>query len=228
MRYSLLFLLLAGLAACYDEPEFPVEPSIEFENVRFVESTDPRNPYDTLKITVSFRDGDGNLGVTQQEQPFLTYLFNGEYVRIGQYDTLPAHNCTNYRSGYFEDNVFYPSIRENEITDTIYVEPNLLYYNFFVDLYTVTNGVESPLNLVEYNYPVCGGTLNGRFRLNNGEDNKPLSGSITYNVANQTLVPFFGDDSLKVKIRIADQSFNISNEVESSVFTLEGIKTTSE
>jgi hypothetical protein len=226
MRYYLVFATLLGLVACYEEPEFPVEPSIEFADIRFVESKDPSNPYDTLKITVSFRDGDGDLGIVDPGQPFLDSLFNGEYIRYGQYDTLPEHNCTNYRSGYFNQNgVFVQSTRRVEITDTIYVRPNPYYYNFFVDLFLVKNGREEALDLIEINYPLCGNTLNGRFRLNTDGRDKPLSGAITYNIANQSLLPFFSDDSIRVRVRIADQAAHLSNRVESPVFTLRGIQT---
>lgn len=225
MKYSLFFLALLGLVACYEEPEFPVEPSIEFADIRFVESKDPSNPYDTLKITVTFRDGDGDLGIAESGQPFLETTFGNEYIRIGQYDTLPPHNCTNYRSGYFENGVFIQSTRRIEITDTIYVKPNPLYYNFFVDLFLVKNGREQPLDLVEMNYPLCGNSLNGRFRLKTDGEDKPLSGAITYNVANQSLLPFFSNDSIKVKVRIADRNAHLSNRVDSPVFTLRGIQT---
>lgn len=224
MKYYLLFLAMLGLVACYDEPEFPLEPEIEFGDIRFVESKNPQVPYDTLKITVNFRDGDGDLGIIDPGQPFLDSLFNGAYIRYGQYDTLPPHNCTNYRSGYFENGVFIQSIKKIEITDTIYVQPNPLYYNFFVDLYLINNGREEILDLVEINYPLCGNTLNGRFRLNTDGEDKPLSGSITYNIANQSLLPFFNNDSIRVRVRIADRANHISNLVESPPFTLRGIQ----
>lgn len=227
MKYSLLLIVLVGtLVACYQEPEFPVEPQIEFRNISFVESKNPSVSQDTLKITVSFKDGDGDLGILGQGQPFLDSAIYKQYIRIGQYDTLPPHNCTNYRMGYFDQRgIFIQSTEKIKITDTIYVKPNPLYFNFFVDLFLVKNGREQPLDLVEFNYPLCGNTLSGRFRLKTESNNKPLSGSITYNVANQSLLPFFSNDSIRVKVRIVDQASNISNQVESPVFTLRGIQT---
>lgn len=226
MRLYPIFLCLLAMAACYTEPEFPVQPEIEFQNVRFVDSTDPRFPEDTLKVTISFRDGDGDLGIIPPGQHFYDSIFNGMYIRYGQFDTLPPHNCSNYRTGYFDQNErFVASVLRQEITDTIYIRPNPLYYNFFLDVYRVVNGREQYFDFVESSYPRCGLTPNGRFRLNNINDNKPLSGTITYNFTSQFLLPFFSDDSLKVKVRIADRSRNMSNLVESEVFTLRGIQT---
>ncbi|WP_224996359.1 hypothetical protein [Cesiribacter sp. SM1] len=229
MRFYPIFLCLLVMAACYNEPEFPVEPDIEFRSVQFVDNTDPRFPDDTLKVTVSFRDGDGDLGIIPPGQHFYDSVFdiNGQrrYIRYGEFDTLPAHNCSNYRTGYFDPNGrFVPSVLRQEVTDTIYIRPNSLYYNFFLDIYRIVNGQEERFDFIESSYPRCGVTPNGRFRLNNADDNKPLSGTVTYNFTSQFLLPFFSDDSLIVRVRIADRAGNMSNQVESQVFTLRGIQ----
>ena len=231
MRHYLLFFSLLALAACYEEPEFPDEPRIDFESVRFVESTSPTSPEDTLKITVSFKDGDGDLGIIPPGQHFYDSVFNGKYIRYRELegtsnDTLPALNCSNYRTGYFNNNGgFVASGERTKITDTIYVRPNPLYYNFFIQLYTVKNGQAKEFDFVEFNYPSCGISPNGRFRLNNSNQNKALSGTITYNFNSQFLLPFFSDDSLKLRVRIADRSGNLSNWADSDVFTLRGVQT---
>lgn len=229
MRYCLLFLSLLALTACYDEPKFPEAPEISFQGVRFFDGS----VSDSLLITVDFQDGNGDLGLSsfQIDRPYQIYdsLFtiNGtsSYIKIGQFDTLPDHNCVNYRSGYFnESGRFIYTLNRQDITDTIYVRPNPYYYNFFVDLYTIVRGEEQRVDLIEYNYPTCGGTLNGRFQLNPDNSKMALSGTITYSIPSQILLPFFGDDSLKVKVRIADRALNMSNLVESPAFTLRGIQ----
>lgn len=53
-----LGLLLTSLAACVSEPDFPVEPVIEYVSI----SKTIVNQADTVKLTFSFTDGDGDLG----------------------------------------------------------------------------------------------------------------------------------------------------------------------
>jgi hypothetical protein len=61
-QISITTLLLTGLASCFDPPEYPVTPSITYENVVFKDSEDPTIS-DTLVVSINFKDGDGNLGI---------------------------------------------------------------------------------------------------------------------------------------------------------------------
>lgn len=59
-KYGFIFLLVAVVAGCVKPPEYPDEPRIELVEVNktsFVEF-DP----DSLRITIYFEDGDGDLG----------------------------------------------------------------------------------------------------------------------------------------------------------------------
>ena len=59
IRFFILFALLAGISACVKGPSYPLEPHIEFKSVS---SASLFSGYvDT--ITVSFTDGDGDIGV---------------------------------------------------------------------------------------------------------------------------------------------------------------------
>ena len=57
----------AGLSSCLNAPNYPVEPSIDFDKI--VVTRRPRVGgvvgVDTLKFVLSFRDGDGDLGLSQ-------------------------------------------------------------------------------------------------------------------------------------------------------------------
>ena len=71
-RLFALFLglgLLTGLVGCLTPPDYPDEPSIEFKAFDVIRNARPRpfTPVDTLKITVSFKDGNGDLGLTADE-----------------------------------------------------------------------------------------------------------------------------------------------------------------
>lgn len=60
----LLLLLALSLSACFRDPKFAVEPFISFNSI----STRPMNGFDSVYITINFRDGDGNLGLAGSDQ----------------------------------------------------------------------------------------------------------------------------------------------------------------
>lgn len=66
-------LVLAGLSGalsgCLSAPTYPIEPSIEFKDLQVVRNSPGRGEIltDTFKITINFRDGDGDLGLTNDE-----------------------------------------------------------------------------------------------------------------------------------------------------------------
>ena len=215
------------MVSCYSEPEFPVEPIIEFRGVSFVDvpSVPGEIGADTLKVTISYQDGDGDLGMLGAPVPLYDSVFNGRYIRIGEFDTLPEHNCTNYRRGYFDEKGrFIQSSNADRVTDTIYVRPNPFYYNFFLDIYVVNNGIEERFDFVEFNYPSCGESAYGRFSLDTPYKNKPISGLITYKFPSNFILAFFTGEQLKLKVRIADRAGHMSNIAESPVFTLSEIR----
>lgn len=239
MKYSLIFLSLLSLSACYEEPEFPVEPFIEFEQVRFNNRVDSS---DILSITVSFRDGDGNLGLAFDEiaPPFHPYSFvefngPGQFLKLGDVDTLPPYNCQDYLQGYFTGSSA-DSFEEASVADTVYqngapviltpeyfyVKRNPFHSNFFVEYYIVENGEERLFDFALESGQACGDADKRRF-YPFSDVGDPISGSITYKQESRAFIPFFSNDSIKIKVRIADRALNLSNVVESPVFTLQQI-----
>ncbi len=78
---SLLSLgLLAGLSGCLTPPDYPDEPSIEFKEFEVIRNARPRpfSPVDTFKITVSFKDGNGDLGLSDDEIQNQPPPYNGD------------------------------------------------------------------------------------------------------------------------------------------------------
>jgi hypothetical protein len=66
------------LGSCFDPPEFPNVPQIEFESIQFkrgTHSTTGSTP-DSLKLTLSFKDGDGDLGIDPADPKYLSAPFN--------------------------------------------------------------------------------------------------------------------------------------------------------
>jgi hypothetical protein len=98
LKGLLLFGISAFLvSACFNPPEFPLVPEIEFESIYFREARGV-GEIDSLVFTISFRDGNGDLGLTssQIDEPFHDENFylalNGEITPIGKksrYEDLP-------------------------------------------------------------------------------------------------------------------------------------------
>jgi len=65
---SILFLFvgLFFLTGCFSEPDYPVTPQIEFVNLKNLKSKGTANT-DSVVITLSFKDGDGDLGLTSTD-----------------------------------------------------------------------------------------------------------------------------------------------------------------
>lgn len=85
----LLFAVSSIVTACFDPPEFSNTPQIDFLDVYFVEGTGA-NPTDSLVVSISFRDGDGDLGLAadQIDAPFNDVFYglanNGQVIEVGK------------------------------------------------------------------------------------------------------------------------------------------------
>jgi|GEM_PF-242500 len=70
LAFGGLALLAGGLSSCLKAPEYPVTPSISFNSIRVSRYT-PANrgeqPQDTIAITINYQDGDGDLGLNDDE-----------------------------------------------------------------------------------------------------------------------------------------------------------------
>jgi hypothetical protein len=79
------------VSSCFDPPEFPITPEIAYENIRFVDMPDPAT--DSLVLEISFRDGDGDLGLDPNETVFTLddrdYYFNDRWY----YTIEPMPEC---------------------------------------------------------------------------------------------------------------------------------------
>lgn len=71
---AVLFITLS-LGSCFDPPEFPVVPQIDYEDVVFKEGN-ATNRTDSLIVTIKFKDGDGDLGIDAAAPEFNNAPFN--------------------------------------------------------------------------------------------------------------------------------------------------------
>lgn len=231
--------MLLGAAACYQAPEFPLEPEISFNDIQFYDT--PQQ--DSLVVTLNFQDGDGDLGLggDENDMPYNPFFFvengSGGLLMLNSNDTMPPYtppySCVNYKVGKISGNRFVPyltsdyeaSFPEQE-PDTLYTRPNPFADNFIVDFMVKENGSFTHFSWISAPSSGCGESQNGRFMplFDPEMANKPLSGTLTYTMENYGFVPYFRNDTLKLRIRIIDRALNISNIIETPEFTLESIQ----
>ena len=66
-RYFLFLSFIGlGLTACVQPPEYPVEPVIEFVSLSKDVLVQSSSPIDETYLTISFTDGDGDLGYFEE------------------------------------------------------------------------------------------------------------------------------------------------------------------
>jgi hypothetical protein len=216
-KYKFSFLVLfAGsiISGCNKPPELPEEPSIEGEWIQFKEAEGP----DSLIISIYFKDGNGDLGLSSQniDPPYhpysVVYDDNGDTIKFGSKPGLPEYNPIDYII-----------IRDDEGAplDTVLVEINSDHYNYFVHFYEKKNGQYTEFDWRAKPYYQ---TFDGRFPDLNLENRaRPLEGSLRYGMVSSGWL-FLFRDSLKISIQIQDRSLNKSNMIESPDFTLENAK----
>ncbi|SDK45063.1 hypothetical protein SAMN05421823_102761 [Catalinimonas alkaloidigena] len=98
----LIVALILALAGCYPKPDFPDTPEIAFKDL-YIKYSGP-NADDTLSFVVSFKDGNGDLGISDTETgpPYNRYnpdsTINPYYYNIyvdlfvkrgGEYEAVP-------------------------------------------------------------------------------------------------------------------------------------------
>jgi hypothetical protein len=73
-------------SSCFNPPEFPSTPQIEFDKVQFVDAQT-----DSLILYIKFKDGDGDLGLDNSNPQYIDYPFNNSFFfqeHNGVVDTL--------------------------------------------------------------------------------------------------------------------------------------------
>ncbi|HHS95789.1 MAG TPA: hypothetical protein ENJ45_04300 [Phaeodactylibacter sp.] len=77
--FSVFVLLLLIVAACREPPDYPDEPVIEFVGMNKSTMVQGQLNNDQLQMTISFTDGDGDLGSNNNEDSTKVYLIDPRY-----------------------------------------------------------------------------------------------------------------------------------------------------
>lgn len=197
--FSIIFISLGLLFNnCSKNPVYPDTPEIEF--VKYEKFIDD----DIVKITLSFKDGDGDLGLDQNIMNFPYQLHNpikngsGNYILYGSDPTLPPYACKKYAIG---DYVAPSGI------DTVLADFNIYFNNYHLEIY------EKQLDGSYVKFDDSDQCNLSRFPpLVPIQDKGPIEGMLSYDVFD--LFGNFYGKTLKLKIFIIDRALNKSNVIE--------------
>lgn len=70
-----ILMISVALGSCFDPPEFPNVPEIEFQSIEFKRGATISDP-DSLILTISFKDGNGDLGIDAADPRYISDPFN--------------------------------------------------------------------------------------------------------------------------------------------------------
>ncbi|MBX9851716.1 MAG: hypothetical protein K2X86_08155 [Cytophagaceae bacterium] len=202
--FLLSFVVLLFLNSCEKAPSYPETPGIEFKELQNYSSSNPVNE-DSIVVTINFKDGDGDLGLRNEDvgYPYQEFDYKkdamGDYIEKGEPGAPPYPNCTLYKEGYIDS---------DPLRDTVWIEPNPNYYNYFTEIdIKQADGSYLPF---DFNL-VCGPLYNGRFPLLNSLDNKgPIEGTLSHAFRD---ISYFEGETIRIKIYIQDRAFRKSNVV---------------
>lgn len=68
----IVVLFTAILGSCFNPPEFPNVPEIGFDRIELFDG----NQYDSLVLYITFKDGDGDLGLSSENLLHISYPYN--------------------------------------------------------------------------------------------------------------------------------------------------------
>lgn len=164
MRYLLkygagLSVLALALSSCREEPNYPIEPEIEFKRVEQFHFEEFGIKRDSLVLVVGYQDGDGNLGLSrtseEDKQPpfnpgspyfnnFITELFIKQPVAVGSPDSAFVRYVFPIEG--FDFSGRFPRLSSDErieplegdikyslnITSDLFKEGDIIKFNIFI------------------------------------------------------------------------------------------------
>ena len=231
----LLGLVAVLVNACFQAPEFPNEPTIDFSDIIFKHGATATD-HDSLILTIKFQDGDGDLGLAPDgndtKEPYQD-IIDFDHVsesrkvqyfdrKTPEYDTLPPYEfpykCTNY---IIEDT----TINDIVLVDTLYIQRNEFHNNIYVTFFKKKNGEYVEFDFLYLFEPQCNTiSYDGRYPvLNESNRDRPLEGLLKYTMKSAAWELVFRQDTLKLDIYIYDRALNKSNTISTPDFVLKNI-----
>ena len=225
--YSTFILSVSLLiTACPTPPEFEMVPSIEYESVEFSQRIDTSRSQpliqDIISLTISFEDGDGDLGFRRNEfnPPYNFYDLildeDGELILYGSSPELPPYNFYDYI--ILSDTTFNNTILNQ---DTVLIDFNERYFNIYVSFFVNWPGNEGFEEFEWGKEHPFYQTFHGRFPTFKPHDyGRPVNGSLTYNIRVYGFRYIFKDHPMYLEVYILDRAGNKSNIVKTDIFQM--------
>ena len=245
MKHIIAMIIFSFLFSCIEDNNVSDTPSISYESLEFKKSDNSFNQ-DSLIITINFIDGDGNLGLSNDENnypyhpynaiidqefnwitlgsnnvtpPLYIYEPNGVYYLYSNEDNRPSYNCEDY---------IIDTVNTTNKLDTFYIQKNENNKNIFIEFYKKENNEFVLIDwkrIFDEEYG-CGIDFNSRFPpLNISNSSQLLSGKLRYGMVSYGFEMILKNDVFKLKIHIKDRELNTSNIIETPEVTLEEILT---
>lgn len=206
MRKGFIFYVMTLISAillsnCSDAPVYPETPEISFEKMERYSAGD------SIILTLEFKDGDGDLGLSDDETsfPYQEYDFVkdgfGNYVEINSSASNPPYNCFDYLIGDYNPDPF---------SDTILINRNPNYFNYHIDVWVK----QSSSSFTKFDFsPFCS-DYNSRFPILNTKSEKgPIEGSLSYTIKDLAALGL-ANETVKFTVYIMDRALHQSNTVE--------------
>ena len=245
MKHIIALIIFSFLFSCIEDNNVSDIPSISYESLEFKKSDNSFNQ-DSLIITINFIDGDGNLGLSNDENNYpyhpynaiidhefnwitlvsnnvtpRLYIYepNGVYYLYSNEDNRPSYNCEDY---------IIDTVNTTNKLDTFYIQKNENNKNIFIEFYKKENNEFVLIDwkrIFDQEYG-CGIDFNSRFPpLNISNSSQLLSGKLRYGMVSYGFEMILKNDIFKLKIHIKDRELNTSNIIETPEVTLEEILT---
>ncbi|MCW5910702.1 MAG: hypothetical protein KIT62_06490 [Cyclobacteriaceae bacterium] len=225
-----ILTLMAG--ACFKAPEFSIVPQIEYQSITF--KPGGTGGFDSLILVISFRDGDGDLGLSADETGCMSedICYNSKFYFVKSDQTFVTYKDKRTNPNFSDLPGFvkpYNCINwevyrvNNVVQDTLYFELNPDHYNIEIDfLVKNTDGTFTEFDwTTEFDYPNCGLTYDGRFPiLYEDRSGSPLEGTIRYGMGSTGFRILFSLKTIKLRVQIKDRALHRSNIIETPEFTL--------
>jgi len=227
-----LVAIFAGIIimSCERPPDLPDRPSIEFENIDFNRSGG--GGQDSLILTIRFEDGDGDLGLGENDNfpPYHEFDFLTESGNLVFDPNSVAFNqlvlFSEVENAEFNNNewiVLNFTMDDQIETDTFGIVPNENFNNIFVDFFLKIG--EDQYEKIDLGSILgnIGGTrqtevsFDGRFPVLDQDGGGPLEGSLRYTMRS---AGFFISPILRQEVSIQDRGLNRSNTISTPDFRI--------
>jgi len=232
---QLLLVCLVCIWSCDENLEFPPEPAIAYEGVSWIPG---KNGADSLLLTFSFKDGDGNLGLDPGElnvpfHPFDLVIdanddlvtFSGE-VQPPFYTLSPEGIKVPFADedirGVFDDKNYLlvdsAATEREAAVDTLLIRRNVFHHNIYLKCLKKSNGVYEPFDAF------CAQGVEqivGRFPQNDPILKQPPPiGKVRFPFSTPNLLKTIKADTLRFQFYIFDRELNQSNLASSPDLTV--------